>query len=102
MSRLHRAGAAALQHVNANRRLRNDVLKLIAVDIIGDSRTDAGHESMDYWHICVLVCMSPCGSAAKLLRRQLKGEVSGLRRYRLVIARDEARSARQLIAMRAE
>lgn len=44
----------ALQHVYSSRELTQRVLKLIAGDINGNTRTDTGREGMDYWHIAVL------------------------------------------------
>ncbi len=44
----------ALQRVYSNRELNERVLKLVADDINGRTRTDTGREGMDYWHITVL------------------------------------------------
>lgn len=47
----------ALQFLYSNGSQVAEVLKLIAKDVSGDSRTDIGRRGMDYWHICVLAAV---------------------------------------------
>ena len=40
-----------VQHLFSNPDLREQVLKLVAQDVNGDSRSDCGRDGMDYWQI---------------------------------------------------
>ena len=43
-----------MQHLYSNSDLCEQILKLVAQDVNGDSRSDCGREGMDYWQIVVL------------------------------------------------
>ena len=43
-----------VQHLYSNSDLCEQILKLVAQDVNGDSRSDCGREGMDYWQIVVL------------------------------------------------
>jgi IS5 family transposase len=44
----------ALQHIYGNRRLREELLQLVAKDVNGESSANRGREGMTYWQILVL------------------------------------------------
>ncbi len=44
----------AVQHLYSKPDIRDQILKRVAQDVNGDSRSDCGREGMDYWHILVL------------------------------------------------
>ena len=43
-----------VQHLYSKPDLCEEILKLVAQDVNGDSRSDCGREGMDYWQIVVL------------------------------------------------
>jgi len=47
----------ALQHIYSQPALRDQILDLIARDVNGETRDDAGREGMDYWQILVLAAV---------------------------------------------
>ena len=44
----------ALQHIYGNRKVREELLELVAKDVNGKSSADRGREGMTYWQILVL------------------------------------------------
>ena len=44
----------ALQHIYGNRKLREEILQLVAKDVNGESSADHGRKGMTYWQILVL------------------------------------------------
>jgi len=44
----------SLQHIYGTPALRQEILKLVALDVNHDSRYDRGREGLDYWQILVL------------------------------------------------
>lgn len=47
----------ALQHVYGQPELRDSVLDLIKLDVVGKARDDRGREGLDYWQILVLAAV---------------------------------------------
>lgn len=47
----------SLQHIYAQPQVRDEILRLIAQDVNGESRDDLGREGMDYWQILVLAAV---------------------------------------------
>lgn len=47
----------ALQHIYADRKLADDILKWIGNDICKKARTDTGRKGMQFWHLCVLMAV---------------------------------------------
>lgn len=48
---------AALQHIYAQPKLRDDILQAIAADVNGHSSCDRGRQGLDYWSILVLAAV---------------------------------------------
>lgn len=47
----------ALKHIYATPQLRDDILKMIEKDVLGDGKADRGRNGLDYWHILVLAAI---------------------------------------------
>ncbi len=48
---------AALQHINSQPQVRDQILALVAGDVNQDSREDCGRQGLDYWQILVLAAV---------------------------------------------